>query len=133
MLVPVRHIAHDPHQDAAALTDSVRLIDVVWFAGEGRSPAAAFEVEHTTSIYSGIVRLLVLALGIGSNTFPVFIVAPDSREEEVRNQLLRPAFRNVCELRLRFLPYGDLEKHRESMARFGAGLKAIEAVAKQLV
>jgi type II restriction enzyme len=114
--------------------DAVRLIDVLWFTTEAKSPAAAFEVEHTTSIYSGIVRLLDLALGIGHDSaFPVFIVAPDSREEEVRTQLLRPAFRNVAELRLRFLPYGELEKHREMMARFGEGLKAIEAVAKQLV
>jgi type II restriction enzyme len=32
-----------------------------------------------------------------------------TREEEVRTQLLRPAFRNVAELRLRFLPYGELD------------------------
>ena len=37
--------------------EAVRLIDVLWLDG-----TAAFEVEHTTSIYSGIVRLLDLAL-----------------------------------------------------------------------
>src|SRR5581483_5847487 len=43
--------------------DAVRLIDVLWLErGSGRV-AGAFEVEHTTSIYSGIVRLLDLALG----------------------------------------------------------------------
>ena len=31
------------------------------------------------------------------------------------------------------LPYSELEKHRDAMARFGAGLKAIEAVARSLV
>jgi type II restriction enzyme len=40
--------------------DAVALIDIIWFSPEGK-PAAAFEVEHTTSIYSGIVRLLDLA------------------------------------------------------------------------
>jgi type II restriction enzyme len=65
--------------------DTVRLIDVLWFTGEAKNPAAAFEVEHTTSIYSGIVRMLDLALGIGDGTaFPMFLVAPDSREDEVR-------------------------------------------------
>lgn len=35
----------------------MRLIDVLWLErGSGRV-AGAFEVEHTTSIYSGIVRL----------------------------------------------------------------------------
>lgn len=32
----------------------------------GTPVAAAFEVEHTTSIYCGIVRLLDLALGVAS-------------------------------------------------------------------
>ncbi len=114
--------------------DAVRLIDVLWFSSETKLTAAAFEVEHTTSIYSGIVRLLDLALGVNNGAgFPMFLVAPDERVEEVRTQLLRPAFRHISDLKLRFLPYSELEKHREAMARFGHGLKAIEAVAKQLV
>ena len=38
--------------------DVVRLIDVLWLERSSGVVAAAFEVEHTTSIYSGIVRLL---------------------------------------------------------------------------
>src|SRR5581483_11603192 len=40
--------------------DTIRLIDVLWLDGD--RVEAAFEVEHTTSIYSGIVRMLDLAL-----------------------------------------------------------------------
>jgi type II restriction enzyme len=114
--------------------DAVRLIDVLWLDRGAARVAAAFEVEHTTSIYSGIVRLLDLALG-GSEpaAHGLFLVAPDDREDEVRAQLARPAFRRVADLRVRYLPYSELEKHRESMARFGSGLKAIEAVARTLV
>jgi type II restriction enzyme len=114
--------------------DAVALIDIVWFT-KGGAPTAAFEVEHTTSIYSGIVRLLDLAHGAAlSETLPLFLVAPDERQEEVREQLLRPAFRAATQqLRLRYLPYGELEKNREAMARFGQGLKAVEAIAKELV
>ena len=114
--------------------DAVALIDVVWFDPHNEQPAAAFEVEHTTSIYSGIVRLLDLAQGAQLNALlPLFLVAPDTREEEVRSQLLRPAFRDVCrELRLRYLPYGDLEKNKDAMVRFGQGLKPIEAIAKEM-
>lgn len=43
--------------------DAVKLIDVVWVDPATQSVAAAFEVEHSTSIYSGIVRMLDLALG----------------------------------------------------------------------
>src|SRR5206468_1344012 len=34
----------------------ISLIDVVWLKG-GKQIAAAFEIEHTTSIYSGILRM----------------------------------------------------------------------------
>ena len=114
--------------------EAVRLIDVLWLERGGPRVAAAFEVEHSTSIYSGIVRLLDLALSNATGvTQGLFLVAPDDREDEVRAQLGRPAFRRVSDLSVRFLPYSELDRHRESMGRFGAGLKAIEAVARTLV
>ena len=122
-----------PDGIAAAGADSVRLIDVIWLHRDADRVAAAFEVEHTTSIYSGIVRLLDLALGAADGAVHgLFLVAPDSREADVRAQLQRPAFRGVERLQVRFLPYSELERHREAMARFGAGLKAIEAIARTL-
>jgi type II restriction enzyme len=33
---------------------------------------------------------------------------------------------------VRWLSYGELKRHREAMARFGHGLKAVEAIAKEL-
>ena len=119
--------------EQATGVDAVRLIDVLWIErGVGRV-AAAFEVEHTTSIYSGIVRLLDLALGDADRPAQgLFLVAPDSREDDVRAQLARPAFSRVADLHVRFLPYGELEKHREAIARFGAGMKAIDAIARSL-
>lgn len=113
--------------------DAVRLIDVLWLTKGGESIVAAFEVEHTTSIYSGIVRMLDLALGAPEQAVAgLFLVAPDEREHEVRAQLNRPAFRRVADLHVRYLPYGELARHREAMARFGEGLKAIEAIARSL-
>jgi type II restriction enzyme len=114
--------------------DAVRLIDVLWLDRGGSHVSAAFEVEHSTSIYSGIVRLLDLALTNTSGAAQgLFLVAPDDRENEVRDQLARPAFRRVADLKVRYLPYGELERNREAMARFGAGVKAIEAVTKTLL
>lgn len=122
-----------PGIENGAGVDAVRLIDVIWIDRETQGVAAAFEVEHTTSIYSGIVRLLDLALGSAdSNAQGLFLVAPDKRETDVRAQLARPAFKRVVDLNVRFLPYSELEKHRESMARFGEGMKAIEAVSRVL-
>lgn len=94
--------------------------------------AAALEVEHTTSIYSGIVRMLDLALGLGQGGLALFLVAPDTREADVREQLKRPAFSRVADIAVRFIAYGDLAKHRETIARFGQGMKPIEAIARRL-
>lgn len=117
--------------------DAVRLIDVIWFETGTDRVKAAFEVEHTTSIYSGMMRLLDLALGQGLESphgvaDALFLVAPDEREKEVRAQLARPAFSRVADLKVRYLPYSELERNRDAMARFGHGLKAIEAVARTL-
>lgn len=50
----------------------------------------------------------------------------------MRAQLARPAFQRIADLKLRYLPYGELATQREALARFGHGLKAIDAIAKQL-
>jgi len=114
--------------------DAVRLIDVLWMAKGSGSIVAAYEVEHTTSIHSGIVRMLDLALGPEAHALEgMFLVAPDGREGEVREQLARPAFSRVGDLRPRYLPYGELKANRETIARFGHGMKPIRAIARELV
>lgn len=123
-----------PHAiEHAPGAETVRLIDVLWIDISDGRVVGAFEVEHTTSIHSGIVRLLDLALGdCGHASQGLYLVAPDDREDEVRVQLRRPAFSRVADMQVRFLPYSELEKHRHAMARFGSGLKAIQAVARSL-
>ena len=118
---------------AAHHTDSVRLIDVVWVEKQGATVAAAFEVQHSTSIYSGIVRMLDLALGAPLGGASVlFLVAPDSRRDEVTQQLRRPAFSRVSELGIRHLPYSQLAEHGQAMARFGSGLKPLLEISQVL-
>ena len=114
--------------------DAIRLIDVLWLEREAGRVVAGFEVEHTTSIYSGIVRLLDLALGsAASEQHALFLVAPDSRREDVRQQLARPAFSRVRELGIRFIAYGDLERERAAMSRFGSGIKPLREISSALV
>lgn len=129
-----------PSLEQTPAAETIRLIDVLWLcrvapASNGSTQvAAAFEVEHTTSIYSGIVRMLDLALGVPDHVAAnLYLVAPDSREEDVRAQLRRPAFARVADLKIRFLPYSELEKNREAMARFGTGLKSVEAVSRPII
>lgn len=113
--------------------DSVRLIDVVWLTKGQHNVAGAFEVEHSTSIYSGIVRMLDLALGteVGKNC-TLFLVAPDNRRDEVKVQLRRPAFSRVSELNIQYLPYSQLKEHRGAIARFGTGIKPLLEISQGL-
>ena len=114
-------------------SDSVRLIDVVWLERQSSRVAAAFEVEHSTSIYSGIVRMLDLALGTqvaGQST--LFLVAPDNRRDEVAQQLKRPAFSRVSELGIRYLPYSQLKAHQEAIGRFGSSIKPLLEISQLL-
>lgn len=124
-----------PHAIATAQgSDAIRLIDILWLEQSTATVAAAFEVEHSTSIYSGIVRMLDLALSSENLhlSTPLFLVAPDAREADVRAQLRRPAFSRIGDLDISYLPYAELEQNRVAIARFGTGLKAIKAISHPL-
>jgi hypothetical protein len=78
-------LGYDP-----ATMKTIAQIDVPWI--HGRSIVRAFEVEHTTSIYSGLLRMSdLLALQPNINV-KLHIVAPNERREKVLAEILRPTF-----------------------------------------
>lgn len=118
---------------ASEAVDTVSLIDILWVSKDSEKIVAAFEVEHSTSIYSGIVRMLDLALGVPEHEDAAFfLVAPDVREQDVRSQFARPAFSRVSKLDVRYLGYSQLRQHKEAIARFGSGLKGMVAISERL-
>ncbi|MDN4067615.1 hypothetical protein QYF50_06880 [Paenibacillus vini] len=70
---------------------TISLIDVLWI-DEKNHIVSAFEVEKSTSIYSGILRLHDLSISVTSHKSSLYLVAPDNREKEIKAQLLRPSF-----------------------------------------
>ncbi len=123
-----------PPKLLSAENDSTRFIDVLWIDADGSQVVAAFEVEHSTSIYSGILRLHDLAhAAAGNGLSRLFIVAPDDRENEVRGQLNRPAIKIGSSISVRYLPYSELEKHREAIGKFGAGVKSLDPITRNLL
>ncbi len=70
--------------------DTIRQIDVLWL--KGRSMARAFEVEHTTAIYSGILRMADLLALQPNMQIRLHIVAPSERREKVLREIKRPVF-----------------------------------------
>jgi hypothetical protein len=72
----------------------VRRIDVLWLRGSNQI-VAAFEIEHSTSIYSGLLRMADLTAMCANILFPIYIVAPESRIHEVEKQLSRPSLQRL--------------------------------------
>jgi len=91
---------------------TVQAIDVLWV--KGRSIIRAFEVEHTTAIYSGLLRMAdLLALQPNLN-ISLHIVAPIERKRKFFGEVKRPVFsflepkalHDVCT----FLSYDEVRK-----------------------
>ncbi len=86
----------------------MREIDVVWLARGGSTPVSLYEVEHTTAIYSGLLRFNDMHLTV--NRPPKFtIVAPEDRRGKFVREVRRPTFRasglnDIC----RFMTYGEV-------------------------
>jgi hypothetical protein len=105
------HVRNEiPIQFDAASNKIIELIDVIWL--EGDSIQAAFEVEHTSTIYSGLLRLSDLITRQPNLSIDLYIVAPDDRRDKVISEVNRPTFANlkkplakIC----RFLPYSHLK------------------------
>jgi hypothetical protein len=69
---------------------TIEQIDVLWL--KGRAIKCAFEVEHATSIYSGILRMADLLALQPNMDIRLHIVAPTARREKVFQELRRPVF-----------------------------------------
>lgn len=69
---------------------TIERIDVLWI--KRRAIVRAFEVEHSTSIYSGILRMADLVALQPKLDIKLHIVAPDSRRYEVFQEIQRPVF-----------------------------------------
>ena len=69
---------------------TIEQIDVLWL--RGRSMARAFEVEHTTAVYSGLLRMADLLALQPNMDIRLHIVAPDDKRERVLREIKRPVF-----------------------------------------
>jgi hypothetical protein len=109
----------------------ISLIDLVWL--KGKHVVAAFEVEHTTSIFSGLLRLSDLVVECPNLNFPLYIVAPEHRLDRVRKQLSRPTFQEL-ELHRRCAYFSDeaLVEHAAAMLQWATDPKVIDQLATRV-
>jgi predicted RNA-binding protein len=79
-----------PVQFDEATNRIIELIDVLWL--KGNAITAAFEIESTTSIYSGLLRMSDLIAMQPNLNIPLYIVVPEERRNKVITEVNRPTF-----------------------------------------
>jgi len=108
---------------------TIELIDVVWFEKDSKNPICAFEVEKSTSIYSGILRLTDLAYSLTEREQHLYIVLPDKREKEVIMQLSRPSIKS-SHTKIEYILFSDLRKHCDALCKFGESHNILKKISK---
>jgi type II restriction enzyme len=111
----------------AEVAQTVSLIDVLWLDPAGARVVCGFEVEKSTSIYSGILRLLDLSASAAARPDQLYLVAPDTREREIHAQLARPSF---AEADLHYILFSDLSTHCDGLCKFGQDHRAVHKIAR---
>jgi len=109
-------------QETIDVPTYIKNIDTVWKLGH--SIKSAFEIEHSTSIYSGILRLSDLRALTPNSTYPLFIVASRERKNKVFEQLRRPTFSSdylSLDKIVRFLSYDSVRNLDETLKQGQAG------------
>lgn len=99
-----------------ATNKTIELIDVLWLHGD--AIVAAFEVEHSTLIYSGLLRMSDLITMQPNIKISLYIAAPDDRAQRVLEEINRPTFARlkqplpkIC----RFIPYSKLKGEMQAI------------------
>jgi hypothetical protein len=119
------NLRHDlPLAFDAVTNKTVELIDVLWLKSNGI--VAAFEVESTTSIYSGLLRMADLIALQPNLNIPLYIVAPEARRKKVIVEVNRPTFRRLdppmSEV-TRYIPFTSLRAQIEKAGTLVKHLK----------
>ncbi len=117
-------ISEDPQ-----VQKTISLIDVMWLEKSSNKMIAAFEVESSTTIHSGILRLNQLAVSLGdTNDVQLYIVIPDKREKEVIAKIKDPAFR--LKNKIYYIKFSEFCDHYESICKLGQNRTILDGIAK---
>ncbi len=114
-------------------TSRIAVIDIIWV--RQNLPVCAFEVETTTSVYSGLLRMSDLLALVPLLRVKLYIVAPKERQNKVLAELARPTFQKIginefC----RFIPAEDLESLLEKLVNLEGHVQPsiVDTIAVQL-
>lgn len=103
-----------PQQFDPTTNKTVELIDLLWL--HGNAIVAAFEIESTTSIYSGLLRMSDLLAMQPNIAIPLFLVAPEDRRDKVIQQVNRPTFGRMTQPLVDVCRFISFETLREALS-----------------
>lgn len=106
-----------PHQFDPYTNGIIQRIDVLWL--DGPAIIAAFEVESTTQIYSGLLRMSDLLAMQPNISIPLFLVAPEDRRTKVINEINRPTFKRRTDPLVDICRYISFERLKEALDSIG--------------
>jgi type II restriction enzyme len=115
-----------------AVSETVALIDVIWFKKGTNQVECAFEIEKSTSIYSGLLRLKDLLCSVDVNDFKLYVLIPDNRKREMLAQLNRPAFSDLRD-NVSYIVFSDLCCHVDSICRLGDDYRILKKISQSAV
>lgn len=106
-----------PLQFDEATTRTIEYIDVLWL--QKNAIVAAFEVESTTSIYSGLLRMSDLVSMQPNLSIPLYLVASEERRNKVFEEVNRPTFSRLVPPLVDVCRYIAFETLKERLAAAG--------------
>ena len=108
-----------PNQFDEITNKTIEMIDVIWL--QKNNFIAAFEIESTTSIYSGLLRMSDLIAMQPNVKIPLYLVAPDERREKVITEInratfskLNPRLSEIC----RYISFSELREQIKKIESF---------------
>jgi hypothetical protein len=113
-----------PLQFDDATNKTIELIDVLWL--KGNAIVAAFEIESSTSIYSGLLRMSDLVTMQPNINIPLYLVAPDDRREKVMTEVNRPTFTSLTPPLYEICRYISFSSLKEQIAKVSTVLQYLK-------
>lgn len=113
-----------PLQFDEATTRTIEYIDVLWL--RKNAIVAAFEVESTTSIYSGLLRMSDLVSMQPNLSIPLYLVASENRRNKVFEEVNRPTFSRLSPPLVDMCRYIAFETLTEKLSAVGDFIKYLK-------
>jgi len=106
-------VRNDADDLLALPLEKMRNTDVMWMAedSEGLYPKYAFEVEHSTKVKSGLLRLLRIPDRFRAE---LYVIGPDDEEAELFARYMRESPFRQHASRFHFFRYADVKTFYES-------------------